>query len=178
MGRPEDKYVKIPALVHSSRIGYTYVSIHGKTPSIDYDGDTNIFYDSFRAALSRINGRDVDEEKTRYLVAQLRLKLGGDDLGRAFFTCLQTGLEGYRLLDFDDPRNNTFEVVTELPCENGEDSFRPDITFLVNGMPLCFMEVKRQNNKDGIQAERDRGRVPKLGVSGQATVALTGAAAP
>lgn len=156
MGRPEDKYVKIPALVHSSRIGYTYVSIHGKTPSVDYDGDTNIFYDSFRAALSRINGRDVDEEKTRYLVAQLRLKLGGDDLGRAFFTCLQTGLEGYRLLDFDDPRNNTFEVVTELPCENGEDSFRPDITFLVNGMPLCFMEVKRQNNKDGIQAERDR----------------------
>ena len=47
-------------------------------------------------------------------------------------------------------------MVTELPYANGEDSFRPDITFLVNGMPLGFMEVKRENNKDGILAEHDR----------------------
>jgi type I restriction enzyme, R subunit len=47
-------------------------------------------------------------------------------------------------------------VVTELPCENGEDNFRPDIIFLVNGMPLAFMEAKRQNNREGIMAERDR----------------------
>ena len=46
-------------------------------------------------------------------------------------------------------------MVTELPYANGEDSFRPDITFLVNGMPLGFMEVKRENNKDGILAEHD-----------------------
>ena len=156
MGRPEDKYVKIPALVHATCIGYEYVSIHEKEPGVDYDGDTNIFFEPFRAALERINGRPVDEQKARYLVSQLRIKLGGHDLGKAFFTCLQTGIEGYRLIDYGNPSNNAFQVVTELPCENGEDSFRPDITFLVNGLPLAFMEVKRQNNKDGIQAERDR----------------------
>lgn len=156
MGRPEDKYVKIPALVHATRIEYSYASIHGKEPGVDYDGDTHIFYEAFRTSISRINGRDIDEQRARYLAEQLRLKLSADGLGEAFFTCLQTGIEGYRLLDFENPENNSFQVVTELPCENGEDSFRPDITFLVNGMPLAFMEVKRQNNKDDIQSERER----------------------
>ena len=156
MGRPEDKYVKIPALVHATRIGYTYVSIRKLAPATDYDGDTNIFFEAFRTSISRINECEIDNERARHLIEQLRLKLSADDLGRAFFTCLQTGIDGYRLIDFDDPRNNAFQVVTELPCSNGENSFRPDITFLVNGMPLAFMEAKRQNNKDGIQAERDR----------------------
>ena len=143
MGRPEDKYVKIPALVHATRIGYTYVSIRKLAPATDYDGDTNIFFEAFRTSLSRINECEIDDERARCLVEQLRLKLSADDLGRSFFTCLQTGIDGCRLIDFDDPRNNTFQVVTELPYSNGEDSFRPDITFLVNGMPLAFMEAKR-----------------------------------
>ena len=44
MGRPEDARVKIPALVHFTRLGYTYMSIKDKKRNIDYDGDTNIFY--------------------------------------------------------------------------------------------------------------------------------------
>ena len=39
--------------------------------------------------------------------------------------------------------------------KNGEE-FRPDITILINGMPLSFIEVKIPNNKDGILAEQDR----------------------
>lgn len=156
MGRPEDRYVKIPALVHSTRIGYTYISIKDKASGVDYDADTNIFFESFRSSLERINGHAVDLQKAKHLVAQIKMKLDGNDLGKAFFTCLQTGLEGYRLLDFENPSNNLFEVATELPYASGEDNFRPDIIFLINGMPLCFMEVKRQNNKEGIQAERQR----------------------
>lgn len=133
MGRPEDKYVKLPAIIHATRIGYRYRSIKSDASGIDYDAD-----------------------KAHYLVSQLKLKLSGNDLGRAFFACLHSSIEGYRLIDFENPANNDFSVVTELPYANGEDSFRPDITFLVNGMPLGFMEVKRENNKDGILAEHDR----------------------
>ena len=156
MGRPEDEYVKLPAIIHATRIGYRYHSIKGDVSGIDYDVDTNIFFEPFREALERINSRPVDADKAHYLVSQLKLKLSGNDLGRAFFACLQSSLEGYRLIDFENPANNDFPVVTELPYANGEDSFRPDITFLVNGMPLGFMEVKRENNKDGILAEHDR----------------------
>lgn len=41
-----------------------------------------------------------------------------------------------RLIDFDNLENNSWHAVTELPFENGEDNFRPDITLLVNGLPL------------------------------------------
>lgn len=156
MGRPEDKYVKLPAIIHATRIGYRYRSIKGDVSGIDYDADTNIFFEPFRAALERINGKSVDVDKAHHLVSQLKLKLLGNDLGCTFFASLQSSVEGYRLIDFENPANNDFTVVAELPYANGEDSFRPDITFLVNGVPLGFMEVKRENNKDGILAEHDR----------------------
>ncbi|CAN5514097.1 hypothetical protein BH10BAC5_BH10BAC5_16780 [soil metagenome] len=63
---------------------------------------------------------------------------------------------GIRLIDFNNFENNFFNVVTELTCKNGDDEFRPDITLLINGMPLAFIEVKKPNNLEGILAERDR----------------------
>ena len=53
MGRPEDSRVKIPALVHFTRLGYTYMSLKDKTRGLDYDPDTNIFYALFVDAINR-----------------------------------------------------------------------------------------------------------------------------
>ncbi len=156
MGRPEDKYVKIPAIVHATRIGYKYLSLHGLEPDRDYDASTNIFFEQFREAISQVNSQDIDLSTAKYLINQLRVSLEARDLGQGFFRLLQSGIESYRLIDFSNIANNNFRVLTELPYANGEDSFRPDIIFLVNGMPLGFMEAKRQNNKDGIEAERSR----------------------
>lgn len=61
-----------------------------------------------------------------------------------------------KLIDFEDFQNNSFHVVTELTYKNGDEEFRPDITLLINGMPLVFIEVKKPNNKDGVLAERQR----------------------
>ena len=63
---------------------------------------------------------------------------------------------GVKLIDFKDFNNNSFNVVTELTYKNGDDEFRPDITLLINGMPLAFIEVKKPNNQEGVLAERDR----------------------
>ena len=156
MARIEDMHVKIPALVHTTRLDYSYMSIHEKEADIDYDGDTDIFYELFRSSLEQINHTSVDLAKAKHLISEIKFMLQAEDLGEAFFNCLQTSLEGFKLIDFKNVDNNTFTVVTELPYAHDDDSFRPDIVFLVNGMPLGFMEVKRQNNIDGILAERDR----------------------
>ena len=67
-----------------------------------------------------------------------------------------TSTSGVKIIDFKDFENNSFHVVTELPCKNGEEEFRPDITLLINGLPLVFIEVKKPNNQEGILAERNR----------------------
>lgn len=71
---------------------------------------------------------------------------------------------GIKLIDFEKPENNSWLVTTELPCENLEtgDSFRPDITCFVNGLPLAFIEVKKPNNAEGVVAEQSRTNQKRL----------------
>ena len=152
----ENLRVKIPALVHFTRIGYRYISIKDYTGPID--GDTNIFVDLLRSSINRLNGTDLSLEATQKIVDELKLMLDNDDLGRAFYNVLLNGYNGLKLIEFDDVTGavNSFCIVTEFTCKNGADEFRPDITILINGLPLAFVEVKKPNNKNGIQAEYRR----------------------
>lgn len=156
MGRPEDSRVKIPAIIHFTRIGYTYMSLKDKVCGVDYDPDTNIFYSEFKDAINRINGTDLTLDNVKKIIDELKIKLNNEDLGMAFFALLKKGYDGLKLIDYSKEDKNSYIVVTELPYENGDDNFRPDITLLINGMPLSFVEVKRQNNREGILVERER----------------------
>ena len=150
----ENTRVKIPAILHLCRLGYQYVSLKKTT----WDVETNIFTDIFNSSILAINP-DLDKAEVKKVFENVSLALDNEDLGQAFFNML-TSTSGVRLIDFSSPENfsnnNSFHVVTELTCKNGEDEFRPDITLLINGMPLAFVEVKKPNNQEGILAERDR----------------------
>ena len=89
------------------------------------------------------------------MLDEITLQLDYDDLGRDFYKSL-VATSGIKLIDFTNFNNNSFHVTTELTCKNGDEEFRPDITVLINGIPLVFIEVKKPNNKDGILAERKR----------------------
>jgi type I restriction enzyme R subunit len=146
----EDSRVKIPCILHLARLGYRYLSLKNAA----WDEETNIFPDLFRAAIARINPGMEGDDINR-LLADVKLLLDNEDLGKAFYEKL-TERSGIRLIDFADFGNNSFHVVTELTCKNGDDEFRPDITLLINGMPLAFIEVKKPNNREGVLAERNR----------------------
>ena len=145
----ENTRVKIPAILHLARLGYEYVSLS----KAEWDVETNIFTDIFIKSIVRIN--DIDEIEAKRIYQEVALTLDNEDLGRAFYNLL-VSTSAPRLIDFKDFNNNSFHVVTELTCKNGDDEFRPDITLLINGMPLAFIEVKKPNNRDGILAERER----------------------
>ncbi|MBP8056845.1 MAG: type I restriction endonuclease subunit R [Chloroflexi bacterium] len=146
----ENTRVKIPAILHLGRLGYEYVSLSGA----QWDEGSNIFTDIFREAILRINPESDESDVTR-LFEDVSLALDNEDLGEAFYKML-TASSGIRLIDFKNFDHNAFHVVTELTCKNGDDEFRPDITLLINGMPLAFIEVKKPNNRDGVLAERER----------------------
>lgn len=146
----ENSRVKIPAILHLCRLGYEYLSLKNSIR----DESTNIFTDIFAASISRINP-DIDANGVKRLLEDISLALGHEDLGEAFYRRL-TDRSGTKLVDFDNFDNNSFHVVTELTCKNGEDEFRPDITLLINGMPLAFVEVKIPDNQGGLLKEQDR----------------------
>ncbi|MEK4186380.1 type I restriction endonuclease subunit R [Paenibacillus sp. FSL L8-0494] len=146
----ENTRVKIPAILHLCRLGYNYLSLS----KVKWDVSTNIFTDIFYDSINRINSDVSDIDLTR-VFEDVSLALDNEDLGEAFYDML-TSTAGIKLIDFKNFSNNSFNVVTELPYKNGDDEFRPDITLLVNGMPLAFIEVKKPNNHEGILAERDR----------------------
>lgn len=146
----EDSRVKIPAILHLVRLSYTYLSLK----DAKWDLDTNIFHDIFKQSIRHINP-SVDSSDIDRALLELKLSLDNQDLGKAFFEKI-TSRSGIKLIDFENFNNNSFHVVTELPYINGDEEFRPDITLLINGMPLVFIEVKKPNNKDGILAERER----------------------
>lgn len=146
----ENTRVKIPALIHLERLGYKYLSLKTST----WDKDTNIFTGILDQSLSRLNPEATPEELEIFKRKSLAT-LDNDDLGKVFFSNL-ISQNGLKLIDFENFENNTFNCVTELEFEKGLDAFRPDITLLINGLPLVFIEVKKPNNKEGIIAERNR----------------------
>ncbi|AEK59843.1 type I restriction endonuclease subunit R [Collimonas fungivorans] len=146
----EDSRVKIPCILHLVRLGYSYLSLK----DVAWDEKTNIFPDLFRTAIARINPA-IDDSNIDRLLIEVKLLLDNEDLGKAFYEKF-TERSGIRLIDFENFDNNSFHVVTELTCKNGDDEFRPDITLLINGMPLAFIEVKKPNNREGVLAERNR----------------------
>ena len=146
----ENTRVKIPALLHLGKLGYTYLALSGTKR----DESTNIFTDIFTASILRLNP-DIDAHDVKRVFANLTLALDNEDLGQAFFDLL-TAASGIKLLDCNEFSKNSCHVVTELTYKNGDEEFRPDITLLINGMPLAFIEVKKPNNRDGVLDERER----------------------
>ena len=150
----EDTRVKIPALIHLTRLGYKYFSLKDK--KIDINPDTNILTNIFSKKIAELNP-EVDATSIDLEIKNIVEELNYDDLGRAFYKRLiGTGDGDLKLIDWDKFENNAFHITTELTCKNGDDEFRPDITVFMNGLPLSFIEVKKQNNYEGIKAERDR----------------------
>lgn len=151
--------VQIPAALHLMRMGYTYLPRNGKEIA-ERDPDTNILVSVFKEQFLTFNNYLTDEDFEREL-ANIKLELDQNDLGRSFFKRIQ-GQEGAVYIDWENPEANTFHLALEVTCQNGQDEFRPDIVVFINGLPLSYIEVKQPNairdGKTGIQSEQDRTR--------------------
>ena len=151
--------VQIPAALHFMRMGYTYLPRNGKEIA-ERDPDTNILVSVFKEQFLTFNNYLTDEDFEREL-ANIKLELDQNDLGRSFFKRIQ-GQEGAVYIDWENPEANTFHLALEVTCQNGQDEFRPDIVVFINGLPLSYIEVKQPNairdGKTGIQSEQDRTR--------------------
>jgi len=103
----EDARVKIPALLHLVRLGYTYIprNEHGKRNEL-----SNIFPDLFKESITRLNP-GISDIEINNLYGDLHLKLDYDDLGKDFYETLASGT-GWKLFDFEHLEKNSYHVTT------------------------------------------------------------------
>ncbi len=137
--------VQIPALMHLAKLGYNFISQKDK-PNLDTA--TNILIDSFTQAFERLNPNPT--KNAQDTLAEMKKRLNYDDLGKSFYEYLLKSEN--QIIDFDNPNNNLYEMMAELPYK----SLRTDITLFINGLPLVNIEVKQPFAEKGIKEERDR----------------------
>jgi type I restriction enzyme R subunit len=132
------------------RLGYEYLPLANQK----WDESTNIFTEIFAERVKKFNP-DLTAVDISRIYDEVSLCLENEDLGKSFYEKLTTK-SGIRIVNYENFNENSFHVVTELTYKKDDEEFRPDITLLINGMPLVFIEVKKPNNQDGIIAEHKR----------------------
>lgn len=150
--------------MHLIQMGYEYVSLNGvkkfDVPAVQFDPQTNILTEKFTEAFLSLNP-DLEEADAIKKLKEIQDSLANDDLGREFFYKILQEPGVGRIIDLSNEdnfrNNNIFQVATEMTCgDKSSDNFRPDITLFINGLPLAFIEVKKENNDTGIKAETER----------------------
>ncbi|MUU88053.1 type I restriction endonuclease subunit R [Helicobacter pylori] len=138
--------VQIPALMHLAELGYDFIPTNSKENKPNLDTATNILTNSFTKSFEQLNPTKNAQET----LAEMKKRLNYDDLGKSFYEYLLKS--EHQIIDFDNPNNNLYEMMAELPYK----SLRPDITLFINGLPLVNIEVKQPLAGQGIKEEKDR----------------------
>ena len=130
-------------------------------------GPTGIlFKDLFIDQIIRLN----DSFMTRELATELAKRIGripptieGNLIAweylkgvKTIFVPAEKRERNVRLIDTDDIENNTFHITDEFSFTNGSKTIREDVVFLVNGIPVFFVEAKAAHKKEGIAEALDQ----------------------
>ncbi|GAA7962755.1 type I restriction endonuclease subunit R [Helicobacter pylori] len=138
--------VQVPALMHLAKLGYDFIPTNSKENKPNLDTATNILIDSFTKSFERLN----PTKNAKDVLAEMKKRLNYDDLGKSFYEYLLKS--EHQIIDFDNPNNNLYEMMAELPYK----SLRTDITLFINGLPLVNIEVKQPFAGQGIKEEKNR----------------------
>ncbi len=107
-------------------------------------------------SLKKINP-NIDEQYIKSIVKDLRRDFTGTDIVATNYklynqirngikiTVRRNGKEDFdfvKLIDFDEPTNNTFTAVSQMWIQGKAYYRRPDVIIFVNGLPLVFIELK------------------------------------
>lgn len=107
-------------------------------------------------SLKKINP-NIDEQYIKNIVKALRRDFTGTDMvatNYKLYNQIRNGIkitvrrndkedfDFVKLIDFDNPTNNTFTAVSQMWIQGKAYYRRPDVIIFVNGLPLVFIELK------------------------------------
>ncbi|OOH86538.1 restriction endonuclease subunit R [Pasteurellaceae bacterium 15-036681] len=137
--------------------GYTFgvtINAEGENPWRNR-ADEVVFRDLLKQAVARLNPQ-LPETAVDEVVATA-VKADITDLterNQRFYGFLRNGvrveyrveneqkIDFARLIDFQNPQNNRFDVVNQLTIQGRKGNRRPDVICYINGLPLVVFELK------------------------------------
>ena len=124
-------------------------------------GETGlVFHELLVDQLQRLNPGVVDLARAEEIVTRLtrvRPTIEGNLDAWEYLRGLKTVFvpdekreRNVTLLDLENPDRNVFQVTDEFRFTNGTHSIRPDVVFLINGIPVIVVEAKAATKEGGI----------------------------
>jgi type I restriction enzyme R subunit len=156
--------VQFPLVRHAVDAGWTFVP---ETEALTRRGGENglVFHDELRTALLRLNPRIVTEENVGSIITAIEAAPptieGNRQLldwlrgHRTVFVAAEKRARNVRLIDFGDPLTpgrNVFHVTVEWAFRRmWKKGNRPDVVFLINGVPVALVECKNPKLKGAME---------------------------
>ncbi len=154
-----ESHIETHAIELLQQQGYTH--LHGTEIAPDSANPMRASFDEvvlitpLKNAITRINPKLLESACEDALQQILRIRSPNlIDNNKTFHRLLTEGInvsirQGHetrgdyvRLIDFDQPENNTFQVVNQFTVTENHQNKRPDIVLFVNGLPLVVIELK------------------------------------
>lgn len=192
MAKPtEHKSVQARILKYADEIGWTIVSQGSAESRRNFDASatsprekaknaSRFFIDILFEKVKEFNPKFKDSKEDLFRLLDLPLPTihGNRDFlcyiqgEKTFFSKEEKREFNLKLIDFENPANNVFEVTEEFYLFNGQYANREDIVFLINGIPVVVIECKNATKDEAIaigvdQLRRYHRETPELMVPQQ-----------
>ena len=161
----ERKAVQNPLIRYATEVGWTYVG-PDEALRLRRGREGAVFHDVLVAQLQRLNPGIVDGRAAGEIISRLvhvRPHIEGNLQAweflnglRAVFVEAERRERNVRFLDTQSVENNTFHVTDEFAFTNGTHTIRPDVVFLINGIPILIVETKAVTELEGIAKALDQ----------------------
>jgi type I restriction enzyme, R subunit len=177
----ERSAVQNPMLKYAQQIGWEYVR---PEDALALRGsDTGIYFNGIlEAQLIRLNPGVVDLTRTPDILRRLNLFKPNIDGNReahlwmrgeqSVFVAEENRERNVKVIDFENPENNVFQVTDEWYQKGVVFNNRADVVFLINGIPVALAELKDATKQDGLalgvdQIRRYHRETPEMFVATQ-----------
>jgi type I restriction enzyme R subunit len=151
--------VQYPLIKYAREIGWDCIR---RSEALNLrGGDANTYFkEVVGSQLLNLNPDVINAERAAEIIRQLNLLSPTIEGNREALTWLrgersvfvpeENRERNVRLIDFDNPSNNIFQVTYEWSQKNLIGTIRTDIVFLINGIPIAIAETKSASKPEGL----------------------------
>jgi len=156
----ETPTVQNPFIKYSGEIGWDILS-REEALSLRKGENGNLFYRVLEDQLVKLNRGIVNREKAAEIIREIEAVRNNIEGNAEILSWMRGEQSIYveeenrrrniTVVDFENLKNNIFQVTDEWQYTNGRETNRADIMFLINGIPVAIVETKSARKTNGIE---------------------------